>query len=216
MKEDGATGFRAYINRTLDRDLHDVVKDSEYVSQIHGNAEKFDPRAEEVFKYIQVRGAAGASFEGIFGSRSSTLVPPFLPCRNLLRKFVSTPQVLTAICDSFGHGANDVANAMGPFAAIYTTYIDGAVVDDSELGGNGFWILAIGGAGIVVGLMTYGYKIITAIGVKIAKITPSRGFSIELGAAIMIIIGSRLSMPLSTTHCQVSGNLHGIFITRVI
>lgn len=112
--------------------------------------------------------------------------------------------MLTAICDSFGHGANDVANAMGPFAAIYTVYVDGTVEDDSELEADGYWILAVGGVGIVFGLMLYGYKIITAIGVKIAKITPSRGFSIELGAAIMIIIGSRYSMPLSTTHCQVS------------
>lgn len=110
---------------------------------------------------------------------------------------------MTAICDSFGHGANDVANAMGPFAAIYTVYVDGAVKDDSKLGDNAYWILGLGGVGIVLGLMLYGYKIIAAIGVKIAKITPSRGFSIELGAAIMIIIGSRLEIPLSTTHCQV-------------
>ncbi|CAN0366865.1 unnamed protein product, partial [Laminaria digitata] len=112
-------------------------------------------------------------------------------------------KVVTAICDSFGHGANDVANAMGPFAAIYSVYTAGAVDASSELGNDGYWILGLGGVGIVLGLTLYGYKIIAAIGVKIAKITPSRGFSIELGAAIMIIIGSRMEIPLSTTHCQV-------------
>ena len=93
---------------------------------------------------------------------------------------------------------------MGPFAAIYSVYIAGAVDSSSELGSDGYWILGLGGIGIVLGLMLYGYKIIAAIGVKIAKITPSRGFSIELGSAIMIIIGSRLEIPLSTTHCQVN------------
>lgn len=92
---------------------------------------------------------------------------------------------------------------MGPFAAIYTVYVDGEVDDEADLGNHAYWILAMGGAGIVVGLALYGYKIISAIGVKIAKITPSRGFAIELGSAMMIIIGSRLEIPLSTTHCQV-------------
>lgn len=96
---------------------------------------------------------------------------------------------------------------MGPFAAIYSVYIEGSVDEEGEadLGNDAYWILAIGGLGIVIGLLLYGYKIIAAIGVKIAKITPSRGFSIELGSAIMVIIGSRLEIPLSTTHCQVSG-----------
>lgn len=157
-------GIISYVQKQLNADVHAVVKDSEYVSGIHDRAEKFDPRAEEVFKYVQV---------------------------------------FTAICDAFSHGANDVANAMGPFAAIYAVYVDGEVVKEKDLGNEMFWILAIGGVGIVLGLGLYGYKIISAIGVKIAKITPSRGFAIELGSAMMIIIGTRLEIPLSTTHCQV-------------
>jgi sodium-dependent phosphate transporter len=66
-----------------------------------------------------------------------------------------------------------------------------------------YWILAVGGIGMGLGLFVYGYKIIRAIGVKLVKVTPSRGFSIELGAAIVIIFGSYLGIPLSTTHCQV-------------
>ncbi|CAM9951823.1 unnamed protein product [Scytosiphon promiscuus] len=162
-KEEG-TGVVGFVQRQLDQDIHSSVKDSEYVSAIHDNAEKFDPRTEEAFKYVQV---------------------------------------FTAICDSFSHGANDVANAMGPFAGIYLVYSTGVVEEEDDLGDDMFWILAIGGLGIVAGLALYGYKIIAAIGVKIAKITPSRGFAIELGSAIMVIIGTRLEIPLSTTHCQV-------------
>merc|ERR1712167_223605 len=70
-----------------------------------------------------------------------------------------------------------------------------------------YWILAIGGAGIVVGLATYGYKIISAIGVKLTAITPSRGYCIELGAAMIIIYGTSQGWPLSTTHCQVGATV---------
>merc|ERR1712087_719244 len=112
-------------------------------------------------------------------------------------------QIFTAICDSFAHGANDVANAMGPFMAIYAIYNDGGVSKKVDMDNDAYWILAVGGVGIGVGLLLYGYKIMRAIGVKLAVITPSRGFAIELGAAIVIIIGSYLGLPLSTTHCQV-------------
>ena len=117
-------------------------------------------------------------------------------------------QVFTAIFDSFSHGANDVANAIGPFAAIYTIYINsGIVAEDSELDSASYWVLALGGFGIIVGLAVYGYKIIRAIGVKLCTITPSRGVSIELASATVIIIGSRLGIPLSTTHCQVGATM---------
>merc|ERR1711920_672746 len=105
-------------------------------------------------------------------------------------------QIFTAICDSFAHGANDVANAMGPFMAIYSIYINGGVSKKVDMETDAYWILAIGGVGIGVGLLLYGYKIMRAIGVKLAVITPSRGFAIELGAAIVIIIGSYLGLPL--------------------
>jgi len=112
-------------------------------------------------------------------------------------------QVFTVCCDAFAHGANDVANSIGPFAAIYIIYKNGVVQDDNELGDDAYWILAFGGVGIVVGLALYGYKIIQVLGSDMAKITPSRGFAIELGAVAVIIMGSRLGIPLSTTHCQV-------------
>ena len=117
-------------------------------------------------------------------------------------------QVFTAICDSFSHGANDVANAIGPYAAIVSIYMnDGELQKKVDMDEYAYAILGMGGIGISLGLLIYGYKIIRAIGVKLCCITPSRGFSIELGSATIIIIGSRLGIPLSTTHCQVGATL---------
>jgi solute carrier family 20 (sodium-dependent phosphate transporter) len=75
------------------------------------------------------------------------------------------------------------------------------------MGNDAYWILAIGGVGIAIGLVVYGKKIINAIGSKLYKITPSRGTCIELGSALVIITGSRLKIPLSTTHCQVGATV---------
>ena len=117
-------------------------------------------------------------------------------------------QIFSAVCDSFSHGANDVANAIGPFAAIYTIYNSGGDLSKKlDMGDDAYWILSIGGIGIAVGLIVYGKKIINAIGSKLCKITPSRGTCIELSSAIVIITGSRLKIPLSTTHCQVGATV---------
>ena len=117
-------------------------------------------------------------------------------------------QIFTAVCDSFSHGANDVANAIGPYAAIVSIYLnEGEMESRVEMNQYGYLILTMGGVGISLGLLLYGYKIIRAIGIKLACITPSRGFSIELGSSTIIIIGSRLGIPLSTTHCQVGATM---------
>ena len=117
-------------------------------------------------------------------------------------------QIFTAICDSFSHGANDVANAIGPYAAIVSIYMDGGNMSKKvDMGDHAYWVLSMGGIGITIGLLLYGYKIIKAIGVKLCCITPSRGYAIELGSATIIIIGSRLGIPLSTTHCQVGATM---------
>ncbi|CDF34368.1 unnamed protein product [Chondrus crispus] len=113
-------------------------------------------------------------------------------------------QVFTAAFDAFAHGANDVANAIAPFSSIYQLYRNNGQISKQPVP---LWILALGGVGIVAGLAMWGYRIIIAIGVKLTKLTPARGFSIEIGAAITVIIASRIGLPVSTTHCQVGATM---------
>ena len=115
-------------------------------------------------------------------------------------------QVFTACANSFAHGSNDVANAIGPFAAIYGIWQCSCI---SETAGVPSWVLAMGGLGLVVGLATYGYKIMAVLGVKMTKLTNSRGYCVELGAAATVILGSRFGLPLSTTHALV-GAVSGV------
>ncbi|KAK9815735.1 hypothetical protein WJX72_008727 [[Myrmecia] bisecta] len=105
-------------------------------------------------------------------------------------------QVFTAMVMSFAHGSNDVANAVGPYSAVYTIWSTGKVPSKTNVE---YWILAMGGAGIVVGLATYGYKIMRVLGVKSVKITNSRGFCLELATAMTVILASRYGLPISTT-----------------
>jgi solute carrier family 20 (sodium-dependent phosphate transporter) len=121
-------------------------------------------------------------------------------------------QIITACFSSFAHGSNDVANAIAPLATIYAIYKNGVLLDTADVP---IWILVIGGVGIVIGLSTWGYKIIDRIGSEITKITPSRGFVVELAAATTVIIASRAEIPVSTTHCQV-GSILGCGLTSGI
>ena len=120
-------------------------------------------------------------------------------------------QVLTACFVAFAHGSNDVANAVGPMAAVF-----GATSGD--LGAKvavPHRILLIGAVGIVVGLATYGYKIMATVGKKITELTPSRGFAAEFGAATTIVMASKLGLPVSTTHTLV-GAVIGVGFARGI
>ena len=109
-------------------------------------------------------------------------------------------QIITACFSSFAHGSNDVANAIAPLATIYHIYRYNEITKKADIP---IWILVLGGLGIVIGLATWGYKIIDRIGKEITKISASRGFIIELSAALTVIIASRSEIPVSTTHCQV-------------
>ena len=99
-------------------------------------------------------------------------------------------QVLTASCASFVHGANDVANAVGPYATIFQIWKDGEVAGSKA--NVPVWILAFGGAGIAIGIWTYGYRIMANLGNRITLMSPSRGFSMELGSVIAVVIATRL------------------------
>lgn len=113
-------------------------------------------------------------------------------------------QVFTACCVSFAHGANDVANAIGPFAGIWYVYNNYNVSSNAD---TPKWILALGGFGIVVGLGTYGYNIIKVLGVQLAKMTPSRGYCAELATGVVISIASVYGLPVSTTQIIVGAEV---------
>ena len=120
--------------------------------------------------------------------------------------------VVTACGMAFAHGSNDVANAIGPLAAVISVAHTGIVGATSALP---IWVLVIGGAGIVVGLATYGVHVISTVGKKITQLTPSRGFAAELAAATTIVIASGTGIPVSTTHTLV-GAVLGVGLARGI
>ena len=115
-------------------------------------------------------------------------------------------QIFTSICTSFAHGANDVSNAVGPLAAIYHIYQNDAVASKIEVP---LWVLALGGSGIVVGLATYGTKIMEVLGKQITFISPARGFSAELATALVVSFASKYGFPISSTQC-ITGAVIGI------
>lgn len=107
-------------------------------------------------------------------------------------------QVLTAATASFTHGANDVANALGPLSAIYLIWSTGELAKTSPVP---VWLLLYGAAAIVIGLWTYGYNIMRNLGNRLTLHSPSRGFSMELGSALTVVMATRLAIPISTTQC---------------
>ncbi len=121
--------------------------------------------------------------------------------------------VFTACAMAFAHGSNDVANAVGPLAAIASTVQSGGMIASEAA--LPWWILLVGAIGIVAGLATYGWKVIATVGRKITELTPSRGFAAELGAASTVVIASATGLPISTTHTLV-GAILGVGFARGI
>ena len=121
--------------------------------------------------------------------------------------------IFTACSMAFAHGSNDVANAVGPLAAVVNVVNSGG--DIAAKSAMPSWILLLGGAGIVFGLATYGYKVMGTIGRKITELTPSRGFAAELGAAATVVFASGTGLPISTTHTLV-GAVLGVGLARGI
>jgi len=131
--------------------------------------------------------------------------------RHVERVFVVL-NIMTACAVAFAHGSNDVANSIGPLAAVIhlSRGADFATKANVEP-----WMLALGGFGIVVGLATWGYRVMETVGKKITELTPSRGFAAQLAAALTIVLASRLGIPVSTTHILV-GSVLGVGMARGI
>ncbi|TET73270.1 MAG: inorganic phosphate transporter [Candidatus Aminicenantes bacterium] len=129
-----------------------------------------------------------------------------------VEKMANPLQVLSASFQAFSHGANDVANAIGPVAAIVIVIQTQKVEMQVAIP---LWLLLLGGAGLAFGIYTWGYRVMETVGKKITSITPTRGFSAEFGTATTVLLCSRLGMPVSTTHVAV-GNIIGVGLARGI
>lgn len=144
---------------------------------------RFDPKADRDFHFANV--------EKVFG----------------------VLMIVTACAMAFAHGSNDVANAVGPLAAIISVVQSGGEV--ASKASMPAWVLLLGGVGIVFGLATFGYKVMATVGRGITELTPSRGFAATLAAAGTVVFASGTGLPISTTHTLVGGVL-GVGLARGI
>lgn len=128
-----------------------------------------------------------------------------------VEKVFAPMMIFTACAMAFAHGSNDVANGIGPLAAVVSIVQSGGEV--TQKAGLPLWILVLGGFGIVVGLATMGYKVMKTIGTRITELTPSRGYCATLAAAATVVLASRTGLPVSTTHIAV-GAVIGVGLAR--
>ena len=148
---------------------------------------------------------AGYFLLGMIGNRSesdATDAPSGDAQMAIVEKMFGVLQIMSACAVAFAHGSNDVANAIGPLAAVVNISQSGVVNPESAVPA---WLLLVGGIGIVIGLATMGYRVMATIGTKITELTPTRGYSAEFAAALTIVLASRLGLPISTTQTLVGG-----------
>jgi len=129
-----------------------------------------------------------------------------------VEKIFAVLMVFTAAAMAFAHGSNDVANAVGPMAAVISIAQSGELASKSALPS---WVLLVGAVGIVIGLATLGYKVMATVGKNITELTPTRGFSAEIGAASTVVLASYTGLPISTTQTLV-GAILGVGLARGI
>ena len=130
-----------------------------------------------------------------------------------VEKVFAPMMIFTACAMAFAHGSNDVANGIGPLAAVVSVVGSGGEI--LQKSGLPLWILLVGGIGIVVGLATMGYRVMKTIGTRITELTPTRGFCAELAAASTVVLASGTGLPVSTTHILV-GAVMGVGLARGI
>ena len=122
-----------------------------------------------------------------------------------VEKVFAVLMMITACSMAFAHGSNDVANAIGPVAAIVGVVQSGG--DVAQVSVLPLWVILIGAVGIVAGLAMYGYKVMATVGTGITALTPSHGFAAELAAAATVVLASGTGLPISTTHTLVGAVL---------
>jgi len=143
-----------------------------------------------IFVYIIVKIMINKTAQNITNDRSSV---------NML---FTVPLIFAAALLSFAHGANDVANAIGPLAAINDAVMTGGISSEA---GIPLWVMAVGAVGIAIGLALYGPKLIKTVGSEITELDQMRAFSVAMAASITVIIASQLGLPVSSTHIAVGG-----------
>jgi len=173
---------------------------------------KLDLDLPEAVLYSALLGLAGAVFGFFLLSRIEGGPPDGNQRFSNVERVFAVLQILTACAVAFAHGSNDVANAIGPLAGAVNAIQGGDIQGSAPVA---TWMLALGGLGIVVGLATYGYRVMATIGKQITELTPSRGFAAELAAATTIVVASRAGIPVSTTHTLV-GAVLGVGLARGI
>jgi PiT family inorganic phosphate transporter len=156
-------------------------------------------------------GVLGAGLGWIFLQRIKHSDEPGGRYRDVERVF-AVLVVLTACAVAFAHGSNDVANAIGPLAAVVQVVRVGTAGPQAPVEP---WMLVVGGVGIVVGLATMGYRVMDTVGRNITELTPSRGFAATFASALTIVVASRAGIPVSTTHILV-GSVLGVGMARGI
>jgi len=161
-------------------------------------------------KIIKVDFSTAITFGVIFAIITYYIVKPMIKQASLkientrlgINNLFTIPLIFAAALLSFAHGANDVANAIGPLAAINDAVINGGISKKAEIS---FWVMSVGAIGIVIGLTLYGPKLIKTVGSEITELDQMRAFSIAMAAAITVIIASQLGLPVSSTHIAVGG-----------
>jgi PiT family inorganic phosphate transporter len=151
----------------------------------------------QAFLIAGILGIIGAGIFYLYVSRRDG--SKYGDIQNVERVFMVL-QVATASYVAFAHGANDVANSIGPMAAVFAIIQDGVVALKVPVP---MWVLFMGGSGIVVGLATWGYRVMKTVGKSITELTPTRGFSAEFSCASVVLVCSKLGLPISTTHTLV-------------
>ncbi len=191
-----AEGFSPYQAVSLDKALH-------HLQRVHlsNHSDSYSQQISQILTQVQTLSETV--------KKNTPLLHSTHQYQGVEKIFISL-QILSACLVAFAHGANDVANAIGPVAAVINVLKTNTLTAHCAVP---TWLLVLGGSGIVIGLATWGWRVIETIGQKITELTPTRGFAAEFGAATTILLASKLGLPISTTHALI-GAVFGVGMAR--